>query len=248
MSVWKFSESSKSNLGAGDASYRVSCFYSQWNTAFWVLGSSMCSFFLGEHIISFIFIMSLQQIFILDILRPRAAIFYKTLLSKRISDSQFVGFFFFLSLPSPSFFQGVGACGSKKSKEGLLFILSGSRKKTGTSFIYLFIYCISSPCVNIFCILKWWWPQTGACPDLCCFTALRALSSGRKFLRHFLWHRCSWLKINHFSGTLSTEKSEAGAGGGMNHSTLCNMLCLWTDLAVDRKQYFFKWKINPVVL
>lgn len=58
---------------------------------------------------------------------------------------------------------------------------------------------------------------------------------------------CFPLKRNHLSGTLSTEKSEIGAGG-MNHGTLHNMLSLWTYLAVDRKQYFFKWKINPVVL
>lgn len=47
------------------------------NNGFWVPGSSMCSFFLGEHIISFIFMMSLQQIFILDVLRLRDVIFYK---------------------------------------------------------------------------------------------------------------------------------------------------------------------------
>lgn len=40
------------------------------------------------------------------------------------------------------------------------------------------------------------------------------------------WHCCSWLKINHLSGTLSMEKSEIGAEGGMNHSTLHNMLFL----------------------
>lgn len=51
------------------------------NNGFWVPGSSMCSFFLGEHIISFIFMMSLQQIFILDILRLRDMIFYKIPLS-----------------------------------------------------------------------------------------------------------------------------------------------------------------------
>jgi len=60
----------------------------------------MCSSILGEHNISFIFVMSLQQIFILDILRLRAAIFYKSPLSV------FVLALFLsplLSLPLPSF-------------------------------------------------------------------------------------------------------------------------------------------------
>lgn len=39
-----------------------------------------------------------------------------------------------------------------------------------------------------------------------------------------LWRCCSLLKINHLSGTLSIEQSETEAGGGMNHSTLHNML------------------------
>lgn len=86
------------SIKSGDASYWVGCFNSQWSTAFWVLGSSMCPFFLGEHIISFIFIMSLQQqIFILDILRLRTVIFSKTLLSEHVSGFQFVGVFSSLS-------------------------------------------------------------------------------------------------------------------------------------------------------
>jgi len=39
-------------------------------------------------------------------------------------------------------------------------------------------------------------------------------------------HGCSQLKINHLSGTLSTEKSETGVGRGMNHSSLHIMLSL----------------------
>lgn len=39
-------------------------------------------------------------------------------------------------------------------------------------------------------------------------------------------HCCARLKKNRFSGTLSTEKREIGAEGGINHSTLHNMLCL----------------------
>lgn len=98
----------------------------------------MCSFFLGEHIISFIFIMSSQQIFILDILRPRAAIFYKTLLSKRISDSQFVGFFFSSLYPPLPFSEVSERVGQRSLRRVYyLFCQGAERKQVPHLFMYL---------------------------------------------------------------------------------------------------------------
>lgn len=153
-------------------------------------------------------------------------------------------FGFFLSLPSPSFFQGVRACGSKESKEGLLYV----REQKGNRYlIYLFICCVSSPCVNISCIFMWWCSQTGACPDLCYFSALHALL--RQEVPQTLLVALLFLaKDKSFVRDFIHREEQGWAGGGMNHSTLCNALSLWTDLAVDTKQYFFKWKINPLVL
>lgn len=90
----------------------------------------MYSFFLGEHIISFSFIMSLQQIFILDILRLRAAIFYKNLLSNLISVFLYCwGFSPSLYPPLPS--SKVSELVGQKNLRRICY-MSGSRKETGT--------------------------------------------------------------------------------------------------------------------
>lgn len=196
------------------------------NNGFWVPGSSMCSFFLGEHIISFIFMMSLQQIFILDILRLRDMIFYKIPLS-------LLALALVFPLPFPPL-QGLNLQG--------VFILSQERnwpKCRQLYLIVLFIYCISLLCVKDFCIYNWWCPQRKQVRLQVCIVFLACmhfpksgspldssfqvskgykyaallLSAKDKSVVRYVTHRKEWY-----------HRRE---GAGMNHNTLHNMLFLW---------------------